>query len=45
MKTLRILSILIITLALTLSNVNTPVPVRAATDGCASSGPLRVNTR
>ena len=39
MKTLRILSILIISLTLTLSNFNTPIPARAATYGCASSGP------
>jgi hypothetical protein len=39
MKTLRILSILIIALALTLSNFNAPIPVRAATVGCASSSP------
>jgi hypothetical protein len=39
MKTLRILSILVISLALTLSNFNAPINVRAATVGCASSSP------
>ena len=39
MKTLRILSILIFTLALTLSNFNAPLAVRAATVGCTASSP------
>jgi hypothetical protein len=39
MKKLHILSIFIIILALSLSNLNTPFPVNAATLGCASSSP------
>ena len=39
MKTLRTLSTIIFTLALTLSNLNTPLTVRAATVGCAASSP------
>jgi hypothetical protein len=43
MKTLRILSILIIALALSLSNFNAPLTVKAATLGCAVSGPSSGN--
>jgi hypothetical protein len=39
MKSLRILSFLIIVLAVSLSNYNAPSAVRAATVGCASSSP------
>ncbi len=39
MKTLRVLSIFVITLALSLSNINAPVNVNAGAVGCASSGP------
>ena len=39
MKSLRILSFLIIILAVSLSNYNAPSAVRAATVGCASSSP------